>query len=707
MAKSRKQGKSTAQDEGQLYMQRLERNLAYFKRHRPTLYNMLARMDLERVELVVTPGRADVDMVVNGQSCYRGHAKGYSRDEARQMLRDNAGRTKIRTFPPAGVASYSQKNFASSLLRKIIAKSPLANSRFEGYCRGDFFPSLVFLGCGLGYHIEEVLNRAEVINAIVVEREPEKFAVSLYTVDWDKILKSFRKAGKTLTFAVGKAGSDAEIKALVHRHMVKDLPFYPFFSTYYNHLADVEMAKGVLAASEDLAVLATNWSNYDNELIRIVNTVHNARSGMTYLANLGRKPIPFPMAVVGSGPSLDGRMDSLKKMRDQLFLVSAGTGLKPLLAAGVTPDLHVELDPSYIIYQLHKELPQEVLKTIPLLAVNEVNPLVCGLFKSVTYFFKSDNMLPKLAVSESEAFSGCNPTVTNAAVAIGEALGFKKIYLFGTDYGFKDESVHHARHSAWGEEYAEPIRRREERMKTENKPSRRIFEVEGVDGTSVLTRNDYYTAKRSLEDFLSNAILGASSELRVYNCADGAVIDHATWMSSTDFEGSLSGAKVQVLDVEELFASHKKELPRGAYDIPVVKVHHELKRVCSKYQAILKKAKCFGRKDLCLLVNQLRVEAVTVCPDIGTQVVRPEQLYCAQLLKGSMLHFLAAGLCHGMACGDHEIKEFMQFWKGCFLAFLEKVSSHYEAVMLSGRTLDDDPWVRRSRADDDPDFDEA
>ncbi|PFG11736.1 6-hydroxymethylpterin diphosphokinase MptE-like protein [Marinobacter sp. LV10MA510-1] len=704
MAKKEKKAGSPGQDDGQVYMQRLQRNLAYFKHHRPVLYNMLANMDLLRVELVVTPGKDDVDMVANGKSCYRGLAREYSVGEAQQMLQENAGKTKIMTFSPSRSSSYSQKNFASHLLREIIAKSPLSAKEFEGYQRGNFFPSLVFLGCGLGYHIEEVVKKAEVINAIVVEREPEKFAVSLYTVDWEEICKRFRKTGRTLTFAIGKADSESEIRALVHTNMAKDVPFYPFFSIYYNHLADVELAKGVLAASKDLTVITTNWSNYDNELMRLVNTTHNARSGMRYLANTGRKFIQLPVAVVGSGPSIDDRIDSLKRMREKIFVVSAGTGLRPLLAAGITPDLHVELDPSYIVYQLHRELPSDILKSIPLLAVSEVNPFVRDLFKSVTYFFKSDNMLPELAIPKADAFAGCNPTVTNAAVAISEALGFRKIYLFGTDYGFKDADYHHARQSVWGEEYAAPIKQLEDRIDAGRRGSRPIFEVEGVEGRPILTRNDYYTAKRSLEDFLGSVMRSSASGLQIYNCANGAVIDNTEWLSAARFESDVSEVEDQVLMADDLFRSHVKELASGILDIPIVRVHEELKRVCSAHARTLGKAAIHGRKDLCLLVNQLRLKAVTVELDSGAQGVRPEQLYCAQLLKGTVLHFLAVGLCHGMACQDDEVQDFVNIWKAHFSELLEELPSHFEKVMLSGRSVESDPWVRRFIIDDDPEF---
>src|SRR5690606_33317514 len=99
MAKKRKkQNQQAPQDDGRIFMQRLQKNLEFFKKRRPEIYRMLANMELQRVELVVTPGSDDVDMMANGKSCYRGLARQYSVEEAEKVLNENPESKKIRTF---------------------------------------------------------------------------------------------------------------------------------------------------------------------------------------------------------------------------------------------------------------------------------------------------------------------------------------------------------------------------------------------------------------------------------------------------------------------------------------------------------------------------------------------------------------------------------------------------------------------------------
>lgn len=76
-----------------------------------------------------------------------------------------------------------------------------------------------------------------------------------------------------------------------------------------------------------------------------------------------------------------------------------------------------------------------------------------------------------------------------------------------------------------------------------------------------------------------------------------------------------------------------------------------------------------------------------------------------QLLRGTLLHFLYVGVCHGMASEDTGLVAFLKTWEQGFLNLLEAVPLHFERVMLNQRPLKDDPWPRRFIGDRDPEFD--
>lgn len=703
--KRKKQNQQASQDDGRIFMQRLQKNLEFFKKRRPEIYKMLANMELQRVELVVTPGSDDVDMMANGKSCYRGLARQYSVEEAEKVLNENPESKKIRTFSPPWEASYRRENFAEQTLRNIVKGSPVTPATFRGYIRGNIFPSMVFLGCGLGYHIDALTKKAPIINGIIIEREPEKFAVSLYTVDWEEICSRFSRKGCSLTFAIGKAEEPDEIRRLVSQYMTKDVPFYPFFSTYYNHLADVELAKAVLENANDLAVIAVNWSNYDNEVMRLANTAHNIRRGGQFLPRLNAEAQGKPLVVVGSGPSLDKRVESLKSVRDQVVIVSAGTALRPLLAHGVRPDYHAELDPSYLIYQLLSDIGEEEIRDIPLLAVNEINPFVPTLFNKVFYYFKSDNTQPALLGLLQRSFANCNPTVTNAALSIGHALGFRTIYLFGTDYGFEDETKDHSSKSVYGEDTDSEMAKKLREPVASPAAKRRVFETPSVNGGTVLTRNDYYTAKRSVEDLIYSL---KSSEVpaRIFNCADGAVIEGAQWLQESEFLSHFEREGVaNNFNAVQAFEGMAERLSSELFDQAAEDVHRELERVCAGYARLLKSSRLKGRRDLCTLVNEIREQLNVVRPLPGKSKVTGPQLMAHQLLKGTIQHFLYVGACHGMACENStDFEGFTRRWKEGFLKFLDAVPGHYTKALLEKRPLQTDPWAKRFIGDRDPEF---
>lgn len=705
MAKKRKSQEQQSQDDSKVFMQRLQKNLEFFKKRRPDIYKLLASMELQRVELVVTPGKDDVDMVANGKSCYHGLAREYSIEEAERVFNENPETKRIRTFSPPWEASYQKENFADQILRNIVEQSPVKPSNFKGYIRGNIFPSMVFLGCGLGYHIDALTKKTPIINGIIIEREPEKFAVSLYTVDWEEICSRFSRKGFSLTFAIGKADQPEQIRRLVSQYMVKDVPFYPFFSTYYNHLADVELAKAVMENAKDLAVVAANWSNYDNELMRLSNTAHNIRRGGAYLPRPDSIVQSKPLVVVGSGPSLDKRVESLKKVRDQVVVVSAGTALRPLLAHGVRPDYHAELDPSYLIYQLLSDIGGDEIRGIPLLAVNEVNPFVPTLFDKVFYYFKADNTQPALLGLSNRSFASCNPTVTNAALSIGHSLGFRTIYLFGTDYGFENADKDHSSKSVYGGDTDSAIAEEIQKRVQSTVKKRRVFKTPAVDGGTVLTRNDYYSAKRSVEELIYK-LKTSGTPPQIFNCADGAVVEGAQWLCEHEFLDRFAERNSDAhFDTAQTFDLLSEPLDVNSFDDALREVHKDLERMCGHYTKMVKAARLKGRRDLCTLVNDIREQQNVVRPLPGKESVSGAQLMTHQLLKGAVQHFLYVGVCHGMACEDGESLEiFMKKWEKGFLEFLEEVPKHYARVMIDPRPLEEDPWARRFIGDRDPEF---
>jgi len=294
---------------------------------------------------------------------------------------------------------------------------------------------------------------------------------------------------------------------------------------------------------------------------------------------------------------------------------------------------------------------------------------------------------------KSSAFLHCNPTCTNAALSIGHSLGFRRIYLFGTDYGYKSEKKDHADYSAHGAK-ARSVNalKYRKRLASERRASFRVPAASGS-GT-VLTRNDYYAAKRYVEVFYRE-ISEAHPNSKLFNCSDGAEIEGVPWVSSKEFIDIMAaGEGGDGPNLEELFAGVAQELPEESLDDAMRGVIAELRKEVEVFLRLLTRARLQGRKDLCLLANEVRGTARTIKARSGASGVSPAQSYVSQLLMGTLMHFVLVGLTHGLACNDSELPNFLKLWREEFKAFLEKLPDHFSGVVAQGKSRGSDPWTR-------------
>jgi hypothetical protein len=688
------------QETAETFLRRKAKNLEFFKRRYPAMYKHYSNLLMKRVELVVSPVEVDVDLHVDGASLYGGRAKATALHEVNSFLADNEPDTLLKTFQPPHHSGYKYPRFASRSAFHCLKSLPDRSEGFVGYPMGNFYPFLVFLGCGLGYHIEAMVERVDIVNALVFEPDDEKFAASLFTVDWENICQRFLgRKGYDLRFAVGVDASDKNLKDLLERNLNKRVPLHPAMTLYFNHQADKSNRAIADRIRQDLPTLFSNWGNYDDEMRRLNNTAFNLRSAPRFLKNENRGTFHKPVVIVGSGPSIDERLPLLKENRHKITLVSAGTGLKPLISNGVKPDFHVELDPDYFIYQLLSEIGSEKLKGITLLAVNEINPLVTDLFDDAYLYAKTDNPAPKALQLHKYAFEHCNPTCTNAAFAIFQQLGFRNFFLFGTDYGFRDRTQHHASGSVYGNrDENSTVSVRLNDLAKKNFLEGKLIEVDSVDGGKVLTRSDYYTAMRSVEELLYWAE-EKDKQLQVWNCADGAKIAGTTWLSGEQFHDELD----RIISVTAEEPAPREVVGGLVCEHSDPEIEERLQKVgefvsarCNQARHILA-ASLRGKKDVVRLMAPLIDASQMVETLKGFNAPQPEQYLAQHLLRGSLMNFIMIGLYHSMACGgDKEAKSVAAIWQKSFSGFLGTLPGHYGNVITDISSGEGERWLHWS-----------
>ena len=99
-----------------------------------------------------------------------------------------------------------------------------------------------------------------------------------------------------------------------------------------------------------------------------------------------------PAVIAAAGPSLDAVVDDLGRFADRALLIAADTALRPLLAAGVSPQLVVGLDPSATNARHLLSLPE--CRDTWLVSESALDRQAAAAFEGRTFWFRAANHHP-------------------------------------------------------------------------------------------------------------------------------------------------------------------------------------------------------------------------------------------------------------------------------------------------------------------------
>jgi len=146
--------------------------------------------------------------------------------------------------------------------------------------------------------------------------------------------------------------------------------------------------------------------------------------------------------VIATGPSLQGHLPALKRIREQAqrpLFIAVDTAYKPLLGAGITPDIVVSVDHRIRLHHLPPEASvQTALVYMPMLDVDTLaswrGPRYAAYSDSALYASVRDT-LPR-----GHLFVG--GSVIHPAADLAVKMGMRRITLFGADFAFPGNRTH-------------------------------------------------------------------------------------------------------------------------------------------------------------------------------------------------------------------------------------------------------------------------
>lgn len=311
--------------------------------------------------------------------------------------------------------------------------------------------TIAVVGCGLGYHVAELLRRRRGGLVVVIDPDPAAVHAALRCRNFAADLLTRR-----LTFVV--AGERTDLFDPLAPHGVELM-----LGTHLTQHPATGRARP--AACSRLQRLFTEYLHFVRTSVGTALDISAASTNNvlcnlpTYLAWPGVEPLKGawagrPGVCVAAGPSLRKNMHLLKALKGRAVVIAVQTVLRPLLEAGIRPDFVTALDYSPVSRRFYEGLDE--LPDVTLVVDAKVHPIVPDSFPGPRRIFQ--NAFAARLLEPFDAARQALPagsTVAHLNLYLAQHLGCDPIVLVGQDLGFTD-NVYYAPgnpiHSVWAGE---------------------------------------------------------------------------------------------------------------------------------------------------------------------------------------------------------------------------------------------------------------
>ena len=336
--------------------------------------------------------------------------------------------------------------------------------------QGDVY--FVF-GYGLGYHVAELLKKMpDNCKLIIVEICHELILNAYESINAIDLLHR-----ENVSILAGK------------RHL--ELEVFLAEVVGFNHLEKIQFLDykpGVRLFQDDYDELKTKITNAVSNLIVEMNTIlyfsekwlHNLFANLPQtimspgIATLYGEFPETPAIIVSAGPSLNKNIHLLKDAKGKSVIICVGTALKPMIQAGIEPDLVISVDGGKPNFRHFQNIPA---MDVPLVFDLTIYPEIPKTYSGPKLVGGChENLLSWIekTLEEKKGLYQMGPSVACMAFDVARNLGCNPTILIGQDLAYTDNQAH-AKGTAFDHRTIENFRGRE------------IIEVDGVFGTKVLT----------------------------------------------------------------------------------------------------------------------------------------------------------------------------------------------------------------------------
>lgn len=399
-----------------------------------------------------------------------------------RMLRSNTGRPNVLVKSDVGWIALYDNNDPASHVRSYL----------EGL-RIKYAPFAVFMGFGLGYHIDEYIRsfskKLETREIIVFESDMALFRLALETRDLRGVL-----ASPNIHFFVGNEPEEsyARLYCNLFRRDVTALRSAKILAIPASIMINKEYySRAVKIVKKALCQVMDSLGNdcYDG-LIAVKNMFINIEHILLNpgIMNLFGRFSGMPAVLVAAGPSLNKNLHHLKGIRDRALVMCCDSSFVPLMRNGIRPHLVASLErtPGTELYYGGVDDFSDVY----LVAVPVVMPETIEAFKGRKFIaYRKYSQFDWLGNEKGEIV--CGMSIANFVFNVLVKLGCDPIILIGQDLAYGEEGDTHVRDNVFG-----PL--------DETISALPVVELEGNNGKMVRSEHSWELMKLYYEADIAN-----------------------------------------------------------------------------------------------------------------------------------------------------------------------------------------------------------
>ncbi|MDQ7043635.1 MAG: DUF115 domain-containing protein [Sulfurimonas sp.] len=410
-------------------------NIDYFKKSHPSVYDKILAFEdaldkghyAQRYEIEYENGYFNVIELESNIKLYSTDSKLHANavaDSINHKKNENVLETFIhREFSKQDVAHYTQKSVLESSYSGVIPIVDYANKvAHKNKTSMIQIYKFVFLGVGLGLHIETVHKKIKAKNYLIIEDDLELFRLSLFTTNYAKLAKDAK-----LFFWIFDDDKHQEIIS----DFLSDLYIYNHFIKFYqmHHHKDIKF-KSIQTVIATQSHLSFTYTALLKQLSKPLKLLADKRS----FINISSKPQDTifsqkPLLLVAAGPSLKKHIQWLKKYHNRFIVMAVSASLSLLYKEGITPDIVTHADGFEASLAHYKDIDSKeyLANTVSIFSssvlqkhIDLINDEHLFIYQNITQF--KENFGSIVA-----------PCVGSQSFGLSLSLNVKELYLLGLD----------------------------------------------------------------------------------------------------------------------------------------------------------------------------------------------------------------------------------------------------------------------------------